>query len=402
MKRYCSLALLLATILLVNASIVFAQRNTSNLSPNLPDELYNYSDIALPVHLQFINDNIPPDNPITDAGATLGRVLFYDTRLSANNTVSCASCHLQAVGFSDPARVSVGFEGGTTRRNSMGLANARFFQGDLFFWDTRATSLEALVLEPIVDPIEMGSSLPAVIAELESEAFYPPLFEAAFGTSEITEERIAKSVAQFIRSMVSYRSKFDVGYPANFINFTPQEQMGNDLFHSRRLGCNICHITDTQILNEALNNGLDRVYEDNGLGEITGIRGDDGKFKPPSLRNVAVTAPYMHDGRFATLEEVIEHYSTGVQAHPNRSPFVPLGGFRLNAQEEAALVAFLGTLTDVEFMRDVRYSDPFLQAAAVEVKSVESSAEITPIIPITLFIITLLTLPLLRQRRPRI
>jgi cytochrome c peroxidase len=318
-------------------------------------------------------------------------VLFYDTRLSANDTIACASCHLQAVGFSDQARLSVGFEGGTTRRNSMGLTNARFFQGDLFFWDTRAASLEALVLEPIQDPIEMGSSLPALIAELEAESFYPPLFEAAFGSANITEERIAKAVAQFIRSLVSAESKFDQGYAVNFINFTPQERQGMDLFQSRRLGCNICHITDTQILNEALNNGLDRIYLDNGVGEITGNRGDDGKFKPPSLRNVAVTAPYMHDGRIDTLEAVIEHYSSGVKAHPNRSPFVPIGGFRLNAQEKAALVAFLKTLTDEQFLRDVRFSDPFLQEAAVGLHSADTPSPSSPL-PATLILIAI-TLP---------
>ncbi len=377
---------------LLGATAAVAQHNTSSLMPNLPSQLHNYADLTLPVHLHFVNDNIPVGNPITNEGATLGRVLFYDTRLSANDRIACASCHLQALGFSDPNKVSVGFEGGRTRRNSMGLANARFIQGDLFFWDTRAPSLEELVLEPIQDPIEMGSSLPALIAELEAQTFYPPLFEAAFGTPEITEERIAKSIAQFMRSLVSYQSKFDQGYPIDFANFTSQERLGLDLFQGRRLGCNICHITDTQVLNEALNNGLDLVYEDNGLGEITGNRGDDGKFKPPSLRNVELTAPYMHDGRFNTLEEVIEHYSSGVRAHPNRSPFVPVGGFRLSEQEKAALVAFLKTLTDEEFLRDVRFSDPFLQESAVEVKSASTITN-SPL-PFVVFL-TLFTLPML-------
>lgn len=387
------LILFVSLLFVVTVTTVFAQNDVRY--PSLPSEPYNYANPPLPTHLQFINDNIPPDNPITDAGATLGRVLFYDVRLSANNTVSCASCHLQADGFSDPARVSVGFEGGTTRRNSMGLANARFFQGDLFFWDTRASSLEALVLEPIEDPIEMGSTLPEVLIELEAEAFYPPLFEAAFGTPDITEERIAKSVAQFIRSLVSYQSKFDAGYAVNFVNFTPQEKAGMELFQGRRLGCNVCHITDTQILQEPLNNGLDQVYADNGAGEITGNSADNGKFKPPSLRNVAVTAPYMHDGRFDTLAQVVEHYSSGVQAHPNRSPFVPFGGFGLNSQEKAQLVAFLGTLTDEAFLVDEKFSDPFSPAMTVGLKS----AETTTSSPLYLLIfLTILTLPILRSR----
>ncbi len=398
MMRYKFFIPMLAIILLMSAATTFAQRNTSDLAPKLPIEPYNYTDLTLPTHLHFTNDNIPPDNPITDAGATLGRVLFYDTRLSANDTIACASCHLQAVGFSDPAQQSVGFEGGVTRRNSMGLTNARFIQGDLFFWDTRAPSLEALVLEPIVDPIEMGSSLPALIAELEAEAFYPPLFEAAFGTPEVSADRIANAVAQFMRSLVSYQSKFDQGYEIGFINFTQLEVQGMDLFQGRRLGCNICHITDTQVLNEALNNGLDRVYSDNGLGEITGNPGDDGKFKPPSLRNVALTAPYMHDGRFATLEEVVEHYSSGVQAHPNRSPFVPIGGFRLNEQEKAALIAFLNTLTDEEFLRAVKFSDPFLQEASVGLKSAETTQSSPLPLILTAALVTLLTVIHLRRR----
>ena len=327
--------------------------------PILPAIPFNYSNITYPIHLATMYDNIPPDNPITDDGATLGRVLFYDTRLSANNQTACASCHFQDMGFSDSGASSVGFAGLTTRRTSMGLANLRYFQPDQFFWDTRADSLEDLILLPIQDHIEMGSTLDGVVAELSATSFYPTLFTNAFGTPEVTAERIAMAVSQFLRSMVSYQSKYDEGVPLNFSNFTAQEEFGRQLFEVSSLRCGLCHTTETQILLGPRNNGLDIVYEDNGLGEITGNPFDDGLFKPPTLRNIAVTGPYMHDGRFATLTEVIEHYSSGVQPHPNLDGFLPPGGFNLNATQKAALIAFLNTLTDNQFMTDEKFSDPF-------------------------------------------
>ncbi|HSH03836.1 MAG TPA: cytochrome c peroxidase [Anaerolineae bacterium] len=354
--------LLLVMVLFLSGEMVWGEERREggrSYRPELPEESYEYADIELPLHLSILYNNIPEDNPITNEGATLGRVLFYDRRLSANNQVACASCHLQAQGFSDPAALSTGFAGGHTRRNSMGLSNNRYFQPNHFFWDTRADSLEELVLLPIEDRIEMGSELERVIVELEMTGFYDLLFMEAFGTAEITEERIAKALAQFVRSIVSYQSKYDEGVGVGFENFTPLEAYGLQLFESHELRCNICHTTDTHVLFGARNNGLDMVYEDNGLGEITGHPTDMGRFKPPSLRNVAVTGPYMHDGRFETLEETLTHYQNGIKEHPSLDEFLPVGGFNFDEGEKNALLAYLGTLTDEALLEDPKYSDPF-------------------------------------------
>ncbi len=334
-------------------------------------------------------DNSPAENPLTNAGAALGRVLFYDTQLSRNNTVSCAACHHQRAGFSDPRQFSVGHEGGLTDRNAMALANVRYtnLKGARpgFFWDERAPTLEAQVLMPIQDKIEMGMDLNELEAKLQKLPYYPPLFAAAFGSPDITSDRIAKAVAQFLRSMVALNSKFDRAaanangnYSAPFADFTEQENLGKSLFIDgpsgvAEFGCATCHLPPTFGMPKAFNNGLDLNYKDQGLGALGRAANDpftpsnDGKFKAPSLRNIALTPPHMHDGRFKTLEQVVEHYSDGVQPHEN------LGlafdepddgratlGLRLTAEQKAALVAFLKTLTDEQFISDPKFSNPFV------------------------------------------
>lgn len=351
----------------------------SNECLNLPEEYFNYANIELPPHLQLPNlqtlDNTPADNPITDAGATLGRVLFYDTKLSANETVACASCHKQALAFTDEAILSAGFEGGLTGRNSMSLAMARFFATGHFFWDERAATLEDQTLMPIQDPVEMGMSLEELGARLGNTEYYPPLFEAAFGTSEITASRMALAMAQFIRSMVSFQSKYDLArlaapdiVPVDPLpGLTPQENLGKAIFFGPSAGnCAACHGTEGFVAFGAFNNGLDLEYTDPGKAGNTFSQLDVGLFKVPSLRNVALTAPYMHDGRFETLEEVVNHYDTGLAAHPNLSQFLRVGGpngpprhLNLSAEEKAGLIAFLNTLTDTIFITDERWSNPF-------------------------------------------
>ena len=327
--------------------------------PSLPETPYNYARVSLPRHLTAIRTNIPRDNPITDHGATLGRVLFYDKRLSANDTTACASCHLQEYAFSDPEQFSTGFAGGKTPRNAMGLANGRFLQADQFFWDARVASLEELILLPIQNPIEMGNTLEQAIGKVAAAPFYPPLFEKAFGSPEVTSERIAKAVAQFIRAMVSYQSKYDEGVATGFRNFTGEEYFGLQLFNAQANRCARCHLSDTQILIFPRNNGLDLVYADKGMGSITGDGFDNGRFKPPSLRNIALTGPYMHDGRFATLQDVLEHYSSGIQSHKNLGSFLPDKGLNLTVRQRNAMEAFLHTLTDQAFISDPKFSDPF-------------------------------------------
>ncbi|MCA9553611.1 MAG: cytochrome-c peroxidase [Myxococcales bacterium] len=356
----------------------------------LPDTPYHYEDELLPAHFRvdtfqahsravYLDDNTPDDNPITNAGATLGRVLFYDQNLSQNRTISCGSCHKQAFGFSDDRVLSVGFEGGNTRRHSMGLTNARFYAPGRFFWDQRAATLEDQVLMPMQDPVEMGMTLDQVVARVEEAEYYPALFEAAFGDAAVTTDRISKALAQFVRSILSTKSKYDVGRAMvgdrfeDFPNFTQEENLGKKMVVAPPpmggLGCLLCHTGEAFIAVQAMNNGLDLETTDPGYGEVTGAALDDATFKVPSLRNVAVRAPYMHDGRFATLEEVVEHYSTGIQAHPN----LPLTGFfprtadgsvqplNLSVYRKSCLVAFLKTLTDEELLTDPRFSDPFVR-----------------------------------------
>ncbi len=365
--------------------------------PLLPQRPDDYTSVRLPKHVDAAEfaqgDNSTEQNVLTNAGAELGRVLFYDTQLSRNNTVSCAACHEQRAGFSDPNRFSKGFEGGRTGRNSMGLANLRYtnFKGARpgFFWDERAATLEAQVLMPIQDRIEMGMELSTLEAKLQKLPYYPPFFAAAFGSPEVTSDRIAKAVAQFLRSMVALNAKFDRAaaaaggdYSAAFDKFTEQENLGKSLFIDgvsgvAEMGCAHCHIPPTFGMPKAFNNGLDLKSKDPGLGALGRPTNDpftpsnDGKFKAPSLRNIALTAPYMHDGRFKTLEEVIEHYSRGVHRHENLG--LAFGeqqgdrattGFQLTGEQKAALVAFMKTLTDESLISDPKFSDPFVRVAS--------------------------------------
>lgn len=359
-----------------------AQQNIFSTTANallLPAAEFNYAAPVLPasflVNPIAAQDNMPGTNVTTDLGATLGRVLFYDKRLSTNQTISCSSCHQREHGFADSRQFSVGFNGGLTARNSMGLSNARWYLRRHFFWDERANTLEDQVLQPIQNSTEMGMTLEALTHRLVAEPFYTNLFTTTFGTPAVTPDRISRALAQFVRSIVSTQSKYDTGVSNNFANFTPQEDLGRRIFLGQvgnpPATCAACHGTDNFVPGPAINNnGLENPYLDKGLGGITGLATDEGKFKVPSLRNIALTAPYMHDGRFATLEQVVEFYNSGVVNGPNLSPPLrvptppgqpPGPPLRLNltAPEKAALVAFLKTLTDLSVTTDEKFSDPF-------------------------------------------
>jgi cytochrome c peroxidase len=367
-------------------------------APILPATPLSY-DVELPASFDAAVrafDNTPADNPITDAGATLGRVLFFDRRLSQGGEVSCASCHKPAAGFSDDRAHSEGFAGEPTRRNSMPVMELRYYRRAAMFWDERASSLEAQALVPIESDIEMGMTLDALVARLAATDYYPPLFAAAFGDPAITSDRIAKALAQFERSIVSYRSPWDAGVAAaagdvaaDFPNFTAEQNRGKQIFFgqhdpSTRGLCGTCHLmanplafrppggpgpqptfdnTAVFFMIKPASNGLFDDTDD-GYGETTGVATDNGAFKVPSLRNVALTAPYMHDGRFATLADVVDYYDHGVGAHPNLDPALRGAGgaplrLNLSAADRAALVAFLGTLTDPTVATEARWSDPF-------------------------------------------
>jgi cytochrome c peroxidase len=330
-----------------------------------PAKIYDYVSYAvtnLPPHYKAasIASSVfaPADNPITNAGANLGRVLFYDKHLSANNTVSCGSCHIQGTGFGDPRQFSDGFEGKITKRHAMALSNVRYYRNGRYFWDERAISLEMQALMPIANEIEMGSDLKTLPSKLSALSYYPPLFQWAFGTPEITDDRIAKALAQFLRSMVTYGSKYDqaaaLGQTGFEKVFSHEELHGRAVFFASN--CHFCHSTDVQTAIRAVSNGLDAGISDPGAG--------DGQFKVPSLRNVAVRQRFMHDGRFRTLDEVIEFYDSAVQDAPSLSPLLraPDGTpkrLKMSEQDKADLKAFLETLTDEAFLTDRRFSNPF-------------------------------------------
>lgn len=361
--------------------------------PMLPAEPFEYAEAALPQYIGSSDlaplDNTTPDNRLSNPGATLGRVLFYDRQLSQNNSVGCAACHEQQHGFADPRRFSKGFEGGLTTRNSMSLANLRYsnHRGAKpgFFWDERAATLEDQALMPIQDRIEMGMTLDELELRLQKLPYYPALFEAAFGSDDITSDHVAKALAQFVRSLQSWDAKYDRAaaqtkgnMSANFADFSEAENLGKSLFFDgtngvAEFGCAHCHVPPTFGMPQSFNNGLDLKSADSGLGTLNRPSNDpftpsnEGKFKAPSLRNVALSSPYMHDGRLKTLEAVVEHYSGNVQPHENlglafddEQPDQPRG-FRFTDRQQAALVAFLKTLTDERFISDPKFADPFIR-----------------------------------------
>jgi len=299
---------------------------------------------------------LPEDNPLTRERIALGKALFHDARLSANNEMSCATCHLREHAFTDPRKFSVGIDGSVGVRNAMPLYNLAWKKH--FFWDGRVETLRKQALMPIEDPIEMADDLEMVVEDLSADASMTAAFAQAFSPPEITAEKIGLAIEQFLISQVSYRSRYDRAIEGR-VQLTEQEQRGFHLFvteHEPRSGqfgadCFHCHggtlFTDHQFHNNGLVPGMDE-----GRSRVTGKKEDRFKFVTPSLRNVAVTAPYMHDGQFATLEEVIEHYDRGLHRSPSLDPnLAKREALNLSAKDKAALVAFLKTLTDEYFLR---------------------------------------------------
>lgn len=375
------LAAFLVTCLVPNP--VFAQNSVKRLDrPARPAPMPNYANPVMPDHLRALHviDNSPANNPVSDAGAYLGRVLFYDRKLSKNGLVSCASCHTAAFGFDDQTRFSIGFSGQITRRSAMSLANGRFNPRGRYFRDERAATLEEQVIQPFTDPIEMGLMQGEAASRINERQWYRPLFTAAFGDELANDQRIAAALAQFIRSLVSHSSPYDKAKSLSrpdasrnepFRQFSNLENRGKYLFFTERsrggAGCASCHETDAFIMLRPRNNGLELPGRetDNGVGEITGKLSDEGLFRSPSLKNIATSAPYMHDGRFASLEDVIDHYSSKIVRHPNlsvelREPDGSPVHFNFNDHDKDALMAFLNTLTDEQMLKDERFSDPFI------------------------------------------
>ncbi len=359
---------------------LIAEEEIVDVSTYLTIDLNNldeYSNQSFPVYYNQLlnNTNTPVNNSITNEGATLGRVLFYDKQLSINNTVSCASCHKQENAFTDTVQFSIGFNGiDVTEAHSMRLLNAQFYEGEQFFWDKRAPTLEAQVTLPIQNEVEMGfdsnnGGISALISKMNNIPYYNTLFEFVYGDEEITEERIQFALAQFIRSMSSVSSKFDDGYRQvyapnipnggllqNFPNYSEIENLGKQLFitapNQGGAGCIACHQAPSFALNAtSRSNGLD-------IGETT-------IFKSASLKNISNSRRFMHDGRFSSLAEVIDHYNDGIENGPaldNRLKDQQGNPLRLNLtqEEKEALEAFMLTLTDQDIIIDDKFSSPFI------------------------------------------
>lgn len=308
-------------------------------------------------------------NPVTIEGANLGRHLFYDPVLSSDSLMSCASCHKQEFAFSDsPNAFSNGRNNTQTRRNAMPLFNLAWYPA--FFWDGRASSIEEQIFHPLRENNEMNLQWSLAADRLQRSNFYTTLFHQAFGNSEIDSVKITYAIAQFLRTLISYQSKYDRVLNGKAY-FTKDEYEGFILVNDQTKGdCIHCHITDGDALGTTLvfsNNGLDEIanpedYPDKGRGEVTGRVSDNGKFIVPSLRNLAFTAPYMHDGRFKTLGEVVSFYSEGVQVCANidsKMGFAYQGGVKLTVEEKKKVLAFLLTLSDSSFVSNVKFSNPF-------------------------------------------
>lgn len=391
MKNYC--LLLCVSFFIIGCQIDTAEEEVDPYSSVKeefgsvinPEDLDNYANQTKPSYITRDNSG---SNPITDKSATLGRILFYDKQLSVDNSIACANCHAQEHAFSVLSQSSKGVLGGITKRHSMRLVNARFGSETKFFWDERAATLEDQVTKPIKDHAEMGFSgqngrpnFDALIEKLRNIGYYRELFKLAFGDEEITEVRMQQSLAQFVRSIQSFDSKYDAGRTQvnadnqPFPNFSARENQGKNLFllppqfdvNGNRIaggaGCAGCHAApEFDIVPNTRNNGV--------IGSINSVGTDLTNTRSPSLRNLTnnegiPNGPMMHNGIFNSLEEVIEHYNS-IPDHPgnnNLDPRLRLNGFtqklNLTADEKDALVAFLKTLSGTAIYTDQRWSSPF-------------------------------------------
>jgi len=349
-------------------AVVYSCKKSSNVvgggtvSLDLPATPYNYFPNSIPDTIVGSPNNV----------ATLGRVLFYDTHLSVNNAVSCGSCHKQALAFADNAALSSGFQGLPTKRNTIAITDEG--GSSSFFWDGRENNIRNLALRPLTNHVEMGIvDSTSLTGKLASLPYYSKLFIAAYGDNNITSTRISSAIALFMEAITSDNTRLDQFNAGNTSVLTAQELEGKFLFDSK-YNCGSCHNNggggssgygggsfDSTVF---LDNGLDATYTDFGRGTVTGFSTDYGKFKVPDLRNVAVTGPYMHDGRFTTLDQVLDHYSSGVMKSPNLDSRLMDGQgnpqqVNIPDGDRQAIIAFLGTLTDYSMITDPKFSNPF-------------------------------------------
>ncbi|MFY8109562.1 MAG: cytochrome-c peroxidase [Bacteroidia bacterium] len=347
-------------------------------TPLLGETAADYSIRGKEKHLPF---QLSQNSTFSNEKIELGRVLFYDKKLSVNQAISCASCHKQELAFSDGVKASRGFGNEETPRNSMAIVNSDFGRG--LFWDLREFNVRSMVTKPVQNHIEMGfDSITQTLDRLQNTSYYPALFERAFGTKTITVENLSEALGGFVSNLISFKSPYDFAADNNFASYTSEEIRGWEIFNEKRcIGCHGFDLTQGWST-EVANIGLDLVYKDKGAQNVfhggifeppfdPRMKSGEGFFKVPTLRNIALTAPYMHDGRFATLEEVVEHYNSGIKDHPNldwalrdeiSSDFSKVKAKKMNlsAYDKKALIAFLKTLTDQSFIHDKKFSNPFV------------------------------------------
>lgn len=332
--------------------------------PDPTDYSFNYPGI--------ISDYLPPvqspeNNPITNEGVELGRMLFFDERLSGDNTQSCGSCHIPSASFSDTTAYSKGIDGMEGGRNAPPIINLGWMSE--LFWDGRALGVENQVFGPVVNPVEMHDTWSNVASKLQQDDQYPALFEQVFGTGLIDSVLVSKAIAQFMRTLISGNSPFDKYLQTGNSGWNSTDEQaayeGFTIFMDETKGdCFHCHGDSFNPLwtdNKYHNNALDASFMDLGRGAITGDPADYGKFKTPTLRNLAFTAPYMHDGRFNTLQEVINHYSSGLVNSPTIDPLmkhIGTGGSQMNPADKYKLFMFLVSLSDSSFVANPAFQDP--------------------------------------------
>ncbi len=335
-----------------------------------PEVPVTFDETPFPLRTDNLPDPIlPTDYPLTQQRVSLGRTLFHDGLLSRTGTQSCATCHSQIVSFSDNRRYSTGVRGLQGKRQSMALVNLAWSRRG-FFWDGRSPTLREQALHPIIDTLEMDETLENVVRKLSASRLYRDQFIKAFGNDSVTPERIGIALEQFMFSLISAQSKYDRAV-AGFTLLSESEERGRQLFLRefdptyKRKGaeCFHCHAPPFFTNDRFMNNGLDddASFVDLGRELVTKSASDRAKFKVPTLRNIARTAPYMHDGRFSTLEEVVEFYNSGVRRSATVDPLMQFNlapGLRLDERDKADLVAFLKTLTDDQFLTNPRHRMP--------------------------------------------
>lgn len=361
-----ALVLLGVVVLVIIAHACKKEKPTPPSNPGPEDTTYKPTPYQLQIPAYVIQHlgemPNPSDNPLTVEGVALGRKLFYEKMLSNTATISCASCHQQQHAFDDPRRFSEGTDGSLGTRNAMTIVNMGW--GNSFFWDGRKNTLEEQAHDPVTNPVEMANTWPEVVSRLQGSTVYPDLFYKAFGTRAIDSNLVVKAIAQFERTLISFNSRFDkYYYGGDSSALNAQEQRGLNLFMNEGM-CATCHSMNMLLTDRLFrSNGANANPNDRGRMDITGNPYDRGLFKVPTLRNVALTAPYMHDGDMANLQDVVGFYGMHLVSGNEiiGGPGAPPPPVKtLTEEQQADLVAFLKSLTDEEFITNPAFSDPNL------------------------------------------